>query len=79
MTILTSPHDLLAAVPFLMGFQPEESLIILGIKSEDSISKLSILRRSSRISNVGRVILHSSSPTQKKIMATKSMTRYFVR
>jgi len=34
MTTLTSPHDLLVAVPFLMGFSPEESLIVIGIREE---------------------------------------------
>jgi hypothetical protein len=32
MTTLTSPHDLLVAVPFLMGFTPEESIIVIGIR-----------------------------------------------
>ncbi len=34
MTTLTSPHDLLVAVPFLMGFSPQESLIVIGIRDE---------------------------------------------
>ncbi len=32
MTTLTSPHDLLAAVPFLIGYHPENSLVIIAIK-----------------------------------------------
>lgn len=31
MTTLTSPHDLLAAVPFLVGYQPEESLVLISL------------------------------------------------
>ncbi|MEN9454339.1 MAG: hypothetical protein RLZZ19_826 [Actinomycetota bacterium] len=31
MTTLTSPHDLLAAIPFLVGFKPEDSIILISI------------------------------------------------
>ena len=37
MTTLTSPHDLLAAIPFLVGFKPENSIILISIK-EESVS-----------------------------------------
>ena len=36
MTTLTSPHDLLAAVPFLIGYHPTNSLVIVSLK-EDAI------------------------------------------
>lgn len=36
MTTLTSPHDLLAAIPFLVGFKPEDSIVLMSIK-DDSI------------------------------------------
>ncbi len=36
MTTLTSPHDLLAAVPFLVGYQPEESLVLISLTCNDS-------------------------------------------
>ena len=32
MTTLTSPHDLLAAIPFLIGYHPEDSLVVVSIK-----------------------------------------------
>jgi hypothetical protein len=32
MTTLTSPHDLLAAIPFLIGHHPEDSLVVVSIK-----------------------------------------------
>ncbi len=32
MTTLTSPHDLLTAIPFLVGFQPEDSIILISLK-----------------------------------------------
>ena len=34
MTTLTSPHDLLAAVPFLIGYQPENSLVLISLKDD---------------------------------------------
>ena len=34
MTTLTSPHDLLAAVPFLVGYSPKESLIVIALKDD---------------------------------------------
>ncbi|MFM8843192.1 MAG: DUF4192 domain-containing protein [Actinomycetota bacterium] len=37
MTTLTSPHDLLSAIPFVVGFKPEDSIILISIKS-DSVS-----------------------------------------
>ena len=37
MTTLTSPHDLLAAIPFLVGFKPEDSIVLLTLK-DDSIA-----------------------------------------
>jgi hypothetical protein len=37
MTTLTSPHDLLSAIPFVIGFKPENSIILISIK-EDSVS-----------------------------------------
>ncbi len=34
MTTLTSPHDLLAAVPFLIGYHPTDSLVIVSLKDD---------------------------------------------
>jgi hypothetical protein len=34
MTTLTSPHDLLAAIPFLIGYHPENSLVLVSLKEE---------------------------------------------
>jgi hypothetical protein len=34
MTTLTSPHDLLAAVPFLIGYHPTNSLVVISLKGE---------------------------------------------
>ena len=34
MTTLTTPHDLLAAVPFLVGYQPDNSLVLIGLKDD---------------------------------------------
>jgi hypothetical protein len=34
MTTLTSPHDLLAAVPFLVGYHPTNSLVVISLKDE---------------------------------------------
>lgn len=34
MTTLTSPHDLLAAVPFLIGYHPTNSLVIVSLKDD---------------------------------------------
>lgn len=34
MTTLTSPHDLLAAIPFLIGYHPVDSLVLVSIKDE---------------------------------------------
>lgn len=36
MTTLTSPHDLLAAIPFLIGYHPTDSLVIVSLK-EDAV------------------------------------------
>lgn len=36
MTTLTSPHDLLAAVPFLIGYHPVNSLVVIAL-SDDAI------------------------------------------
>ena len=36
MTTLTSPHDLLAAVPFLVGYTPKDSLIVIALR-DDSV------------------------------------------
>ncbi len=36
MTTLTNPHDLLAAVPFMIGYHPHDSLVIVAIR-ENSI------------------------------------------
>ena len=36
MTTLTSPHDLLAAIPFLIGYHPENSLVMVSLK-DDSV------------------------------------------
>lgn len=33
MTTLTSPHDLLAAIPFLIGYHPNDSLVLVAIKA----------------------------------------------
>ena len=35
MTTLTSPIDLLAAVPFLIGYAPENSLVLIGLKDDE--------------------------------------------
>lgn len=37
MTTLTSPHDLLSAIPFVVGFKPEESIILISVR-QDSVS-----------------------------------------
>ena len=34
MTTLTSPHDLLAAIPFLIGYHPENSLVLVALKDD---------------------------------------------
>jgi hypothetical protein len=34
MTTLTSPHDLLAAIPFLIGYHPSDSLVLVAIKGD---------------------------------------------
>lgn len=34
MTTLTSPHDLLAAIPFLIGYHPENSLVLVSLKDD---------------------------------------------
>ena len=34
MTTLTSPHDLLAAVPFLVGFHPTNSLVVIALADQ---------------------------------------------
>ncbi|HEX7404469.1 MAG TPA: DUF4192 domain-containing protein [Candidatus Nanopelagicaceae bacterium] len=34
MTTLTSPHDLLAAIPFLIGYHPTDSLVLISLKDE---------------------------------------------
>jgi hypothetical protein len=34
MTTLTSPHDLIAAIPFLIGYHPVDSLVVVSIKDE---------------------------------------------
>ena len=34
MTTLTSPHDLLAAVPFMIGYKPDDSLVLIGLRHE---------------------------------------------
>ncbi len=34
MTTLTSPHDLLAAIPFLIGYHPQNSLVLVSLKSD---------------------------------------------
>lgn len=36
MSTLTSPHDLLAAIPFLIGYHPSDSLVLVALK-EDSV------------------------------------------
>ena len=35
MTTLTSPHDLLAAIPFLIGYHPENSLVLVALKDDN--------------------------------------------
>ena len=37
MTTLTSPHDLLTAIPFLVGFKPTDSIVLISLK-EDAIN-----------------------------------------
>ena len=37
MTTLTSPHDLLSAIPFVVGFKPDDSIILISVKA-DSVS-----------------------------------------
>ena len=34
MTTLTSPDDLLAAIPFLIGYHPENSLVLVSLKED---------------------------------------------
>ena len=34
MTTLTSPHDLLAAVPFLIGYHPTDSIVLIYLLDE---------------------------------------------
>ena len=34
MTTLTSPHDLIAAIPFLIGYHPVDSLVVVSIKDD---------------------------------------------
>ena len=34
MTTLTSPHDLLAAIPFLIGYHPLDSLVLVSLKDD---------------------------------------------
>ena len=34
MTTLTSPHDLLAAIPFLIGYHPENSLVLVSLQDD---------------------------------------------
>ena len=34
MTTLTSPHDLLAAIPFLIGYHPDRSLVLVSLKDD---------------------------------------------
>jgi len=34
MTTLTTPKDLLAAVPFLIGFNPTDSIVLLSLNSD---------------------------------------------
>jgi hypothetical protein len=34
MTTLTSPHDLLAAVPFLIGYHPTDSIVLISLLDE---------------------------------------------
>ena len=31
-TELTSPHDLLAAVPFMVGYHPKDSLVVMALQ-----------------------------------------------
>jgi hypothetical protein len=35
MTTLTSPTDLLAAVPFLIGYAPQDSLVVIGLRGDE--------------------------------------------
>jgi hypothetical protein len=35
MTTLTSPHDLLAAIPFMIGYHPENSLVLVALKDDN--------------------------------------------
>ena len=34
MTTVKTPHDLLAAVPFLIGYHPTDSLVLISVKSD---------------------------------------------
>lgn len=34
MTTLTSPHDLLSAIPFLIGFQPSDSIVLISLRDD---------------------------------------------
>ena len=45
MTTLTSPLDLLNAVPFLIGFQPKDSIVILSLR-EEAIDILTLVKGS---------------------------------
>ncbi len=42
MTTLTSPHDLLSAIPFLVGFKPEDSIVLMSIKNDSIFMALRI-------------------------------------
>ena len=34
MTTVTSPSDLLSAIPFLIGYQPKDSIVLISLKNE---------------------------------------------
>ena len=65
MTTLTSPHDILAAVPFLVGFKPKDSIVLISLKDDainlamriDFPSKISSLE----LANVSRHLLRNNS------------------
>ena len=65
MTTLTSPHDILAAVPFLVGFKPTDSIVLISLK-DDAINLAMRIDFPSKISsfelaNLSRHLLRNNA------------------
>ena len=58
MTTLTSPHDLLAAIPFLIGYHPQNSLVMVSLK-EDAVGMAMRVDLPSEIASEGYDLLAS--------------------